>query len=298
MKIVLKKVWLRIRATCVYFYKFVKSLISRINEHNLYPKGAELAYYLAVSALSAIVAMVYAAHFFQGLIDQISKGVYLLFPLEIADWIMSVIHNVSVPGSIPVLAGTVITIIWFVSRAMHSMMRSLNIIYNTNSRGSVIKSKAFSILFTLALVVLFIVIFLFSVLQHSIGAFLAKNFEYTGFFSTSGFSILISLGLMMLVFTLLYYYLPNRKTGLMGSLPGAIYTTAVWFGLSKGFSYYVNNLNALSWVLGSFGSIFIFLVWIYRLSIVVLTGAEINYMIIERRIIISNRQMHDAHEKV
>jgi membrane protein len=84
----------------------------------------------------------------------------------------------------------------------------------------------------------------------------------------------------------------------MGSLPGAIYTTAVWFGLSKGFSYYVNNLNALSWVLGSFGSIFIFLVWIYWLSIVVLTGAEINYMIIERRIIISNRQMHDAHEKV
>ncbi len=295
MKLVFKKVWLRIRATCVYFYKFVKSLISHINEHDLYPKGAELAYYLAVSALSAIVALVYAAHFFQGLIDQINIGVYLIFPQEIADWIMSIIHNVSVPGSIPVLAGTVITIIWFVSRAMHSMMRSLNIIYHTNNRGSVIKAKAFSILFTLALVVLFIVIFLFSVLQHSIGAFLAKNFDYSGFFSASGFSILISLGLMMLVFTLLYYYLPNRKTGLAGSLPGAAYTTAVWFGLSKGFSYYVNNLNALSWVLGSFGSIFIFLVWIYWLSIVVLTGAEINYMIIERRITILNRHAQETN---
>lgn len=274
----------KIKVFSVYIYKFIKTLVFRMNAHTIYPKGAELAYYLVVSALSAVVALVYAAHFFTGLIEQIGLGLYLILPIEIADWIMSVISNVSVPGSIPIIAGTVITIIWFVSRAMHSMMRSFNIIYHTTDRGSVIKAKAFSILFTLALVVLFIVIFIFSVLQNSIGEFFKKNFEYVGFFSTSGFSILISLAAMMLVFTLLYYQLPNCKTGLAGSLPGAIYTTAVWFGISKVFSSYINNLNALSWVLGSFGSIFIFLVWIYWLSIVVLTGAEINYMFIEKRV--------------
>jgi len=274
----------KIKVFSVYIYKFIKTLVFRMNAHTIYPKGAELAYYLVVSALSAVVALVYAAHFFTGLIEQIGLGLYLILPIEIADWIMSVISNVSVPGSIPIIAGTVITIIWFVSRAMHSMMRSFNIIYHTTDRGSVIKAKAFSILFTLALVVLFIVIFVFSVLQNSIGEFFKKNFEYVGFFSTAGFSILISLAAMMLVFTLLYYQLPNCKTGLAGSLPGAIYTTAVWFGISKVFSSYINNLNALSWVLGSFGSIFIFLVWIYWLSIVVLTGAEINYMFIEKRV--------------
>jgi membrane protein len=290
MKSIFKKVGLRIKASAIYFFKFIKSLAGRINSHNIYPKGAELAYYLVVSALSAIVALVYAAHYFKGLMEQISQGIYLIFPMEIADWTISIINNVSVPGSIPVIFGTVITIIWFVSRAMHSMMRSFNVIYHTNDRGSVIKTKAFSILFTLALVVLFIVIFVLSVLQKAIGGFLEKNFEYAGFFTASGFSILISLVSMMTVFTLLYYNLPNRKTGLAGSLPGAIYTTAVWFGLSKGFSFYVNNLSALSWVLGSFGSIFIFLVWIYWLSIVVLTGAEMNYMIIERRAIIKERE--------
>ena len=110
------------------------------------------------------------------------------------------------------------------------------------------------------------------------------------FSSAPGFSILISLAAMMFVFTLLYYQLPNCKTGLAGALPGAIYTTVVWFGLSKGFSFYVTNLSALSWVLGSFGSIFIFLVWIYWLSIVVLTGAEINHMVIEKHMLSAIRK--------
>lgn len=276
-----KRVIVRIKAFFVYSYKTIKLIVKRMNEHTIAPKGAELAYYLVVSAISAFVALVYIAHFFTGLVTQIGEGILILFPPEIAQWVMSVISDVSVPGSIPILVGTIFTIIWFVSRAMHSMMRSFNIIYHTTNRGSILKAKAFSILFTLALVVLFIVIFVLSVLQKTIGEFMIKNFDNAGFFTTSGFSILISLVLMMLVFTLLYYQLPNRKTGLAGSLPGAIYTTVVWFGLSKVFSYYVNNLNAFSWILGSFGSVFIFLVWIYWLSIVVLTGAEINYMIIE-----------------
>lgn len=289
----IKKAGLKAKASAVYLFKFIKSLIGRINAHNIYPKGAELAYYLVVSALSAIVALVYTAHFFKGLIDQISLALYLILPVEIADWVMSVVNDVSIPGSIPVIVGTVITIIWFVSRAMHSMMRSFNIIYHTTDRGSVLKAKAFSILFTLALVLLFIVIFVFSVLQQSIGEAVEKNFGYAGFFSASGFSILISLTAMMLVFTLLYYHLPNCRTGLAGSLPGAIYTTVVWFGLSKGFSFYVTKLSALSWVLGSFGSIFIFLVWIYWLSIVVLTGAEINHMVIEKRRISDGRKQQE-----
>ena len=56
---------------------------------------------LCVSALSAIVAIVYTAHFFQGIIDQLSQGLYLILPVEIADWIMSIVNNISVPGSIP-----------------------------------------------------------------------------------------------------------------------------------------------------------------------------------------------------
>jgi membrane protein len=253
-----------------------------MNVHDINQRGAELAYYLVVSALAAFVALVYAAHFFTDLISDLSEGVYLLFPPEIADWMMSAIVSVSLPGSLPVMGGTLVTIIWFVSRAMHSMMRSFNVIYHTTNRGSVLKMKLFSILFTLALVVLFIVIFFLSVAQQAIGAFLQKHFDYNGFFSESSISIIISLVLMMFVFTMIYFQLPNYKSKIFYSLPGAGFTTAIWFGISKGFSYYVNNLSTFSWVLGSLGSIFLFLVWIYWLSIIVLIGAEINHMIIEK----------------
>jgi membrane protein len=287
MKSFLNNTRKRLKAYLVYTYKFIKALVSRINKHGIYPKGAELSYYLVVSALSAFVAIVYIAHYFRGFVKQVGKGAFDIFPSEIAEWANSVINSVSVPGSIPILVGTTVTIIWFVSRAMHSLMRSFNVIYHTTDRGSLIKARAFSILFTLAMVVVFIAIFFLSVLQQSIGWFLSTNFGYSGFFTSAGFSILISIISMLLVFTLLYYQLPNCKTGFAGSFPGALFTTAVWFGLSKVFSYYVNNVTAFSWILGSFGSIFIFLVWLYWLSIIVLTGAELNHMIIER---IANRK--------
>lgn len=276
------KITSKIKKFFLSIFKFIKVLIVRMNVHDINQRGAELSYYLVVSALAAFVALVYAAHFFTDLITDLSEGIYLLLPPEIADWAMSAIVSVSLPGSLPVMGGTLITIIWFVSRAMHSMMRSFNVIYHTTNRGSVFKMKLFSILFTLALVVLFIVIFFLSVAQQAIGDFLQKHFEYKGFFSESNISVLISLVLMMFVFTMLYFQLPNYKTNILFSLPGAGFTTAVWFGISKVFSYYVNNLSTFSWVLGSLGSIFLFLVWIYWLSIVVLTGAEINHMIIEK----------------
>ncbi len=282
MKKTIKKTANHIKKFAVNLYRFIKLIIIRMDTHKVPPRGAELAYYLVISALAAFVAIVYVAHYFESFISSIEEGLFLILPLEIAQWIMSVIGSVSVPGSIPILLGTIIAIIWFVSRAMHSMMRSFNIIYHTTDRGSLLKAKLFSILFTLALVVLFIVIFFLSVAQQAIGTFLQNNFEYNGFMSTTSLGMLISLISMMLVFTLLYYQLPNCKTGLAGSLPGAIFTTAVWFGISKIFSFYVNSLNALSWVLGSFGSIFIFLIWIYWLSIVVLIGAEINHIAIEK----------------
>ncbi len=282
MKINPSKILKKIKQSVIYIFKFIKMLILRTDVHKIAPRGAELAYYLVVSALAAFVALVYAAHYFTGLISSLSEGLYLLFPYEIADWMMGAIINVSLPGSIPVIAGTIITIIWFVSRAMYSMMRSFNVIYHTTNRGNTLKMKAFSILFTLALVVLFIVIFFLSVAQQAIGDFLIKNFEYAGFFSETTMTIVISLISMMFVFTMLYFQLPNYKTGLAGSMPGAFFTTIVWFIISKIFSFYVNNLSALSWVLGSLGSVFLFLVWIYWLSMVVLIGAEINHMIIER----------------
>jgi uncharacterized BrkB/YihY/UPF0761 family membrane protein len=104
------KILKKIKKVFKSIYKFIKVLITRMNVHDINQRGAELAYYLVVSALAAFVALVYAAHFFTDLIVDLSEGIYLLLPPEIADWVMSAIVSVSLPGSLPVMGLSLIHI--------------------------------------------------------------------------------------------------------------------------------------------------------------------------------------------
>ena len=49
--------------------------------------------------------------------------------------------------------------------------------------------------------------------------------------------------LMVTVFAIIYYYVPVVKNKKLSKvLPGAIFTTIAWIGISIAFTFYVNNL--------------------------------------------------------
>lgn len=78
----------------------------------------------------------------------------------------------------------------------------------------------------------------------------------------------------MVVFVLLYRYIPNADIRVGDVWPGALLATVLFEVLKNGFTVYVTHFNNYNVVYGSLGAVMIFLMWTYLASSFMLLGAE------------------------
>ncbi len=89
----------------------------------------------------------------------------------------------------------------------------------------------------------------------------------------------------LLVFVLcLYLFGPNApRRRLLSELPGAVAAVALWVGVSRLFSLYVDNFDSYNRVYGVLGFVVVYLIFLFLTGVVILLGAEINAEIQARR---------------
>jgi len=265
-------------------FSVIGKIVRTIEHHRIYNKGAELAYYLVIGILTMLATLVYAAHFIPNLIQLVDSQALSLLPENVRELILNALLEIKVPKSISLIVFTSITSIWFASRAMHSIMIALNEIYHVKDQKIGFKSKVFSILFTLALLAMFLFVFALNIVQSSLSDLAEKYFGWSMTFFTHNkiWQMLVSAGVLFLMFNSLYYYIPGKKLRWYYSVPGAFFTTSTWLIMSKAFTLYITSISSFSWILGSFGSLFVFLIWIYWSALFLLIGAVINSAIMLR----------------
>jgi membrane protein len=84
------------------------------------------------------------------------------------------------------------------------------------------------------------------------------------------------------VIALIYHNAVPRTQPWHSVLPGATLATAMWFGTTMAFGWYLQNFADYSIIYGSLGVAIVLLVWMYMISLVILVGAEFNAMLFPR----------------
>jgi membrane protein len=84
------------------------------------------------------------------------------------------------------------------------------------------------------------------------------------------------------VIALIYHNAVPRTQPWHSVLPGAILATAMWFGATVLFGWYLSRYADYSVIYGSLGVGIALLVWMYMISLIVLVGAEFNAMLFPR----------------
>ncbi len=87
-------------------------------------------------------------------------------------------------------------------------------------------------------------------------------------------SFLAPLLISTLLFTWIYYLLPNRWGHLRSSFYGALLAALLWEAAKLLFDYYVRHFGQAFTVYGSFTSAILLFLWVYYSAFVVLLGAE------------------------
>ena len=261
---------------------FLDQLIYRFSAHHITGNAAEMTYFLILSVFPFIIVLLNALSYTSLGSEEVIMNMIRYVPGEIQNIISGFVKDVVSGSSQGLLSIAALGGLWTASNGLRAIIRSLNEAYECSENRSFLKQRGISILFTLALILMIIVVFVALVFGELIGRFVFDLLNLGDAFKTIWFYLrfIIPLIFLVLTFTLLYKFSPNVDNGgkikIKEALPGAVFASFAWLVLSTLFSFYVSNFGNYSVTYGSLGGVIIMLVWLFISSIVIVLGGEIN----------------------
>ena len=175
------------------------------------------------------------------------------------------------------LSIAIIVLLWSSGKGMLALMRGLNVVNGvTENRGYFLLRLEASFYMVITVAALFVSLGLSvfgEVLLYTVIKVFPHAMEVLSLLMN--FRFLFVWGLLTLVFTLVYTYVPNKKLKLRYQIPGAVFSAIGWNVFSFFFSIYVESFNGMS-LYGSLSTIVIMMFWLYCCLYIFLIGANLN----------------------
>ncbi len=264
---------------------FFKELLARIQYVDVTALGAQLAFFFLLSLFPLLIFMVTLLPYLNLQEDQLFNILRTYAPGEVYSLIDGTLDEVLSDRNGGLLSVGIIATIWSASNGMNALIKSLNRSYDLDETRPFLIARGISIIFTLLLIVLFVVALALPIFGEQIGTFLFSYLGYEqGFLSVwNQVRWTIPPVMIFFVFMLLYWIAPNRKLYLKSVIPGAIFATVGWIVVSLGFSLYVSSFANYSATYGSIGGIIVLMMWLYFSGTILMVGGQINAVMQERK---------------
>jgi len=165
--------------------------------------------------------------------------------------------------------------LWSASSGVAEVQRALNIIYGVQEGRPFWKARGLALLMTLVAGVVALVAGLVAVAAGPIGDAIGGPVGT----ALTWLRLPVAGLLMMFLWALLYYVLPDVEQDFKFITPGSVMGVVVWVIASWGFSLYVANFGKYDATYGSVGGAIVMLLWMWLSSLVLLAGAEVNAVI-------------------
>lgn len=245
--------------------------------------AAEMAYFMLLSLLPILLVV---------------ANIIPLLPMETAE-VLSFAQNI-VPADIygiiePTLVGYlesgsggaisigVIAAIWSASKIVSSLRKVLDEVYGTVAKQNFIVDRILSMLVMLGIIIVigvafFIVVFgeqILGIVEGILGMSIPLVQQLLTF-------SWIPLGvLLLLVFMIIYHFVPSHHLKFKYSLPGAIFSTVVLVILSQFFSLVISLMGGDAVANATFGSFIALMLFLYISNMIILLGALVNVIVFE-----------------
>jgi len=263
----------------------IKDLYFRFNDDDVPALASQLAYYFILAIFPFLIFLINLISFTPITSEQALNDLSKLVPNVAYDIIKNVIDQASHTNRQTLLSFSMIATLWAASNGMNAVIKSLNKAYDRHETRSLWKVRFLSIIATIAfaftIILSFFLLILGEVIGRSIFAFLGLSNSFKILWSYIRF--ISPVAIMIIVFALLYRYMPNRRMKYSEVLAGSIFSSIGWLILSVLFSIYVNNFPNYANTYGSIGGIILLIIWLYWISIIILLGGELNAALVYNR---------------
>lgn len=262
-----------------------KRMVYRYFADGIPQAAAELSYFLLFSVFPLLM-------FINSILAQLDisiegiEPVLDMLPRSLRQLITGYLMQLSgTPSFSPMLIGIGLTL-YFLSRAVRSMMRTVNDIYHVEITRGMVREVLISLGITAGFLVSVVCSFVLVVAGRTLLRLLPQAFPIpqTALDVThdAGFWVMIA---FIFVFLMLFNrVVPNLHLKFREVWPGALFSLLAWIFVSWAFSFYVDNLAQYSVLYGSLGTIIVLMLWLYIVSMILLMGPQLNHTLVVMRL--------------
>ena len=263
----------------------IKRMVYRYFSDGIPQAAAELSYFLLFSMFPLLM-------FVNSMLAQLDLSiedaapVLEMLPSSLQQLINGYLLQLSgMPSFSPMLIGIGLTL-YFLSRAVRSMMRTVNDIFHVEvSRGmvrEVLISLGITAGFLVSVVCSFVLVVAGRMLLRLLPRVLPVPQAALDLTRDAGFWVMIA---FIFVFLMLFNrVVPNLHLKFREVWPGALFSLLAWIFVSWAFSFYVDNLAQYSVLYGSLGTIIVLMLWLYIVSMILLMGPQLNHTLVVMRL--------------
>lgn len=182
------------------------------------------------------------------------------------------------------LTVTALTAIWVASSGTKTVMKTLNRVYEVEESRPFIKKQAVGVGLTVVGGLVFLAGAIVLVVGQAAGAQVAEWVGLEGEWSTIVYfaRIPIVLALIAIAVGLVYWSAPNTDQPLKWVTWGGGLFVLMWIVATLGFGFYVSNFGSYNATYGSLGAVIILMTWLYLSSLLLIVGAEVNFIVEQR----------------
>ena len=182
-----------------------------------------------------------------------------------------------------VVTFSALTLFWSAARGTMALRTSLNKIYDEKEQRSYPVLCLISLGYTAAIILAFAGM-LFLIFAGPVSTYLAGAIPeiFNDPVTIELWDKVLLFLLMVIVFSLVYTFIPAGKRPFIRQIPGAVLLTVIWAVFTSLFSIYMKGYNTYTKFYGSLGVLALMIFWLYWCFYILLIGAFFNRLVGER----------------
>ncbi len=194
-----------------------------------------------------------------------------------------------------ILSIAVVATVWSAGKGVLALMRGLNAINGVEEERNYLAVRMVASFYTVVMLVALILSLFIMVFGNQLVSFALHRIPQLQVIVSflMHFRFLFGLVVLILLFAMIYAFVPDKKLRFREQIPGAVFSAVVWSVFSWGFSVYVGSTGSFS-IYGSLSIIIIVMLWLYFCMYIIMIGAYLNryFSPVNRALFSRHRERH------